>query len=194
VTIRFADSRLPPEWASVRLLLDDNGVTPIAVISPDAISFAPEWDLEFGNHRVTLEVMDAAGNILPLQEWVFIIPHSELFDRVPAEMRVDTELAHEVYQKDDSPQPDWTVQSNATFLSRVETADFKASLEGAPLDNDQLTSRLFEEKLNLTAEYSMSDFDEDTSDDIDSAIFLAAGGRRRPLPLPSLSPGCGGDV
>jgi hypothetical protein len=58
----------------------------------------------------------------------------------------------------------------------------------------QLTSRLFEEKLNLTAEYSMSDFDEDTSDDIDSAIFLAAGGRRRPLPLPSLSPGCGGDV
>jgi hypothetical protein len=54
-------------------------------------------------------------------------------------MRVDTELAHEVYQKDDSPQPDWTVQSNPTFLSRVETGDFKASLEGALLDNDQLT-------------------------------------------------------
>jgi len=302
VTIRFADSGLPPEWASVRLLLDDTDVTPIAVISPDAISFAPEWDLEFGNHRVTLEVMDTAGNILPRQEWAFIIPHSELFDRVAAELRVDTELAHEVYQKDDSPEPDWTVQSNATLLSRVETGDFKASLEanawyitqdgpdpleddfnlnnylvqlayrgqhlaygdvnvtgtelvsetisrrggvvtfnaagvtaqgfmlssdyltgfddmvgiddsdnrleggsleGALLDNDQLalkgtvvtgrneepddynastlaaghegtiysfqlTSRLFEEKLNLTAEYSMSDFDEDTSDDIDS--------------------------
>ena len=31
------------------------------------------------------------------------------------------------------------MQSNATLLSRVETGDFKASLEGALYDNDQLT-------------------------------------------------------
>ena len=119
-----------------------------------------------------------------------------------------------------------------TILWKIHTTDNRlegGSLEGALLDNDQLTlkgtvvsgrneepedynastlaaghkgtiysfqltSRLFEEKLNLTAECSMSDFDEDTFDDIDSAIFLAAGGRRRPPLLPSLSPGCGGDV
>jgi hypothetical protein len=97
-------------------------------------------------------------------------------------MRVDTELALEVYQKDESPQPDWTVQSNATFLSCVETGDFKASLEGAPLDNDQLT-------LKGTVVTGRNEEPDDYN-----ASKLAAGGRIRPLPLPSLSPGCGGDV
>lgn len=129
VTIRFAGTGLPPQWASVRLLLDDTDVTPIALIATDAIAFTPEWDLAFGNHRVTLEVMDAAGNILPPQEWTFIIPHSELFDQVAVEMRVDTEVAHEVYQKDDSPEPDWTVQSNQTLLASMEKEGFRASLE-----------------------------------------------------------------
>jgi hypothetical protein len=129
VTIRFADSGLPPQWASVRLLLDDTDVTPIATITPEAIGFAPEWDLAYGNHRVTLEVMDAAGNLLPPQEWAFIIPHSDAFDRVSVDVRVDTELAHEVYRKNDSAFPDWTVQSSQTLLANMEKGDFRASVE-----------------------------------------------------------------
>jgi hypothetical protein len=129
IAINLADIEGSAGWSSLRLLVDDVDVSPLAVLAGQEISYTPETPLDYGRHTVTLESMDAAGAILPARSWTFVIPQSEYFDRASATILVDAEAGGKIAGKSGNAEPDWKIQSSDTLTSVVESGDFKVSLD-----------------------------------------------------------------
>ncbi len=129
IVVKLADIEGSDGWSSLRLLVDDVDVSPLAVVAGRELRYTPETPFDYGRHTIILESMDAAGTILPARSWTFVVPQSEFFDKASATVMVDAEVGGKIYSKSGSSEPDWKIQSSATLNSVVESGDFKVSLD-----------------------------------------------------------------
>lgn len=129
ITINLDDIEGSAAWSSLRLLVDDVDVSPLAVLEDRKLRYTPETPLDYGSHTVTLESMGADGTILTPRNWTFIVPQSEFYDKASATVSIDAEAGGRITGKSGSDEPDWNIQSNVTLNSVVEKGDLKVSLE-----------------------------------------------------------------
>lgn len=129
ITINLDNIEGSTGWSSLRLLVDDVDVSPLAVLEGREVRYTPETPLDYGRHTVTLESMDGNGTILPPRSWTFVVPQSEFYDKASATVLVDAEVGGKIIGKSGSSEPDWNIQSSVTLNSVIEKGDFKVSLD-----------------------------------------------------------------
>lgn len=129
LAIRLADAGIPADWSAIRLTVDNVDVTQLANFDGEFIRYVPEGDFAYGSHSVSLEAMDAAGNLLVPQHWSFVIPVSDVIDSAAAQAQVDLEVAGLLLEPDRGVHPDWKVQSNLSLSAALEAGRFRASFE-----------------------------------------------------------------
>jgi hypothetical protein len=149
LSIRLNKIEGSDQWTSLRLLVDGVDVSPLVVVSEQGITYTPQADLDYGKHTLTLEAMDGSGTILPAREWSFVIPHSEMFDKASAQIIVDAQTDLRLVGKNESSEPGWKVQSNATLTSVVETGNLKVSLDANGWYTEQEGDEETGDKFNL---------------------------------------------
>ncbi|MEZ4601472.1 MAG: hypothetical protein R2940_16915 [Syntrophotaleaceae bacterium] len=146
IVIDFTKIEGSAQWSSMRLLVDDVDVSPLASIESGEIRYTPQTPLDFGTHTVTLESMDADGVILPPRVWTFVVPQSDYFDKASATMVIDADIGGKVFGKNGSAEPDWKVGSSVTLTSLVESGDVKVAFDA----NGWLTEQEGEEETDDT--------------------------------------------
>ena len=149
ILIRFADLEDSSQWSSMRLLVDGIDVSPLTQVGSKGLAYTPQADLDYGKHTITLETMDTAGTILPQRTWYFIIPQSRIFDRASAQVMMDAQTDIRLVEKNDSQEPGWKVQSNATLTSIMEKGDLKVAFEANGWYTEQEGEEETEDNFNL---------------------------------------------
>ena len=149
ISIRFDQLEGSERWTSLRLLVDDVDVSPLAELTDNGLVYRPQADLAFGKHVVTLQSMDNTGTILPDRQWRFIVPHSQMFDKASAQVLTDFQVERLLLAKENAMEPEWKLQSNATLSSMVETGDLSVSLGANVWYAEQEGSAETEDNFNL---------------------------------------------
>ncbi|MBA3028409.1 MAG: hypothetical protein FP816_06290 [Desulfobacteraceae bacterium] len=149
ITISLERIEGSDQWASLRLLVDDVDVSAFVVVGDRVVNYSPRGDLEYGKHTITLETMDEKGTILSPLTWHFTVPRSELFDKASARVLVDAQSDLQLAAKENSEEPEWAVQSNATLNSVMETGYLKVSLDANVWYADQEKNEPTGDKFNL---------------------------------------------
>lgn len=129
LAIRLSETGVPTNWSALRLTVDSIDVTQVAVLDGDVIRYSPETDFAYGKHSVSLEAMDADGNMFMPQHWYFTIPMSDYIDSASAQAQFDVEVGGLLLEADDGVEPDWKLQSNLNLSSLVESGILRVSFE-----------------------------------------------------------------
>jgi len=127
IEVQYADDESAVRTESVRILVDGVDVTPMSDISEGGLVYQPGDDLSYGKHTVTVELEDMHGNRMPARIWSFAVARTERFRDLSAELNISGQVTALVDSMEESAAPEWTLQSNVSLKSRLETESVKAS-------------------------------------------------------------------
>jgi hypothetical protein len=128
IEVRYTDDESAVHTESVQIVVDGVNVTPMSDVSRDRLVYSPREDLPYGEHTVTVELTDVHGNRIPPHSWSFSVAKTERFRDLSAQLNISGQLTSLLDSMKNSTAPEWTLQSNISLRSRLETESMKASL------------------------------------------------------------------
>jgi hypothetical protein len=165
VELSVTDEGAGLDPGSMRLVLDGVDVTGLASVKDNRVRFIPGINLLPGQHRLVVDLADAAGNLMPPQEIVFtVVPPPEEaaiagLDRASADVYWDAETNLGLAGPTDTAFSEWRLQSSVMVRSEAEKDKVKTSLDAHVWYSDEEKSDT-DETWNLNNLLASLSYDE----------------------------------